>query len=150
MSTDSSPNPTQPTWTVFFAAEASFQAQAQSWARQLQDRWAASFAQIEWGTIRTPDDLIRGDTVVLFGPQDQLTLTAEQIREQGRSVTLIDTKTNLTSAEQLQIRLEALLEQEDEVRQLRKNEAYACTQFPALQDAEQEGALNLSEEHVTT
>ena len=37
------------------------------------------------GTIRTPDDLIRGDTVVLFGPKDQLTLTAEQIREQGRS-----------------------------------------------------------------
>ena len=137
MSTDSSPNPTQPTWTVLFAAEASFQAQAQSWARQLQDRWAGSFAQIEWGTIRTPDDLIRGDTVVLFGPQDQLTLTAEQIREQGRSVTLIDTDTNLTSAEQLQIRLEALLEQEDEVRQVRKDEAYACAQFPALQDADE-------------
>ena len=155
MSTDSSPNPTQPTWTVFFAAEASFQAQAQSWARQLQDRWAASFAQIEWGTIRTPDDLIRGDTVVLFGPQDQLTLTAEQIREQGRSVTLIDTKTNLTSAEQLQIRLEALLEQEDEVRQLRKNEAYACTQFPALQDADElrrelEAAASFQEDLLPT
>ncbi len=122
---------------MLFAAEASFQAQAQSWARQLQDRWAGSFAQIEWGTIRTPDDLIRGDTVVLFGPQDQLTLTAEQIREQGRSVTLIDTDTNLTSAEQLQIRLEALLEQEDEVRQVRKDEAYACAQFPALQDADE-------------
>jgi serine phosphatase RsbU (regulator of sigma subunit) len=155
VSTDSSPNPTQPTWTVFFAAEASFQAQAQSWARQLQDRWAASFAQIEWGTIRTPDDLIRGDTVVLFGPQDQLTLTAEQIREQGRSVTLIDTKTNLTSAEQLQIRLEALLEQEDEVRQLRKNEAYACAQFPALQDADElrrelEAAASFQEDLLPT
>ena len=155
MSTDSSPNPTQPTWTVFFAAEASFQAQAQRWARQLQDRWAASFAQIEWGTIRTPDDLIRGDTVVLFGPQDQLTLTAEQIREQGRSVTLIDTKTNLTSAEQLQIRLEALLEQEDEVRRLRKDEAYACAQFPALQDADElrrelEAAASFQEDLLPT
>ena len=155
MSTDSSPNPTQPTWTVFFAAEASFQAQAQRWARQLQDRWAASFAQIEWGTIRTPDDLIRGDTVVLFGPQDQLTLTAEQIREQGRSVTLIDTKTNLTSAEQLQIRLEALLEQEDELRRLRKDEAYACAQFPALQDADElrrelEAAASFQEDLLPT
>ena len=88
-------------------------------------------------TIRTPDDLIRGDTVVLFGPKDQLTLTAEQIREQGRSVTLIDTNPDLTSPEQLQIRLEALLEQEDEIRQLRKDEAYACAQFPALQDADE-------------
>ena len=81
-------NPAQ--WMVIFAEE-SFQAQAQSGACHLEARRAAKFAQIEWGTIRTPDDLIRGDTVVLFGPQDQLTLTAEQIREQGRSVTLIDT-----------------------------------------------------------
>ena len=137
MSTDSSPTPTQPTWTVVFAAEESFQAQAQRWARRLEARWAATFARIEWGTIRTPDDLIRGDTVVLFGPKDQLTLTAEQIREQGRSVTLIDTNPDLTSPEQLQIRLEALLEQEDEIRQLRKDEAYACAQFPALQDADE-------------
>ncbi len=77
MSTDSPPTPTQPTWTVIFAAEESFQARAQSWARQLDARWAATFAQIEWGTIRAPEDLIRGDTVVLFGPKDQLTLTAE-------------------------------------------------------------------------
>ena len=52
---------------MVFAAEESFQAQAQRWARQLEARWAATFARIEWGTIRTPDDLIRGDTVVLFG-----------------------------------------------------------------------------------
>ncbi|MEC7384696.1 MAG: hypothetical protein VYB14_00810, partial [Planctomycetota bacterium] len=125
MSTDFLPTPAHPTWTVVFAADESFGAQAQSWGRQLQARWAASFAQIEWCSLRNPDDLIRGDTVVLFGPQDQLALTAEQMREQGRSVTLIDTHTNLRSPEQLQIRLEALLEQEDEIRQLRKDEAYA-------------------------
>ena len=102
MSIDFLPTPAHPTWTVVFAADASFQAQAQCWGRQLQARWATSFAQIEWGTIRNPDDLIRGDTVVLFGPEDQLALTAEQIREQGRSVTLIDTNTNLSSSEQLQ------------------------------------------------
>ena len=50
-------------------------------------------------------------------------------------MTLIDTNPDLTSPEQLQIRLEALLEQEDEIRQLRKDEAYACAQFPALQEA---------------
>ncbi|MEC7384610.1 MAG: hypothetical protein VYB14_00370, partial [Planctomycetota bacterium] len=154
MSTDS-PTPTQPTWTVVFAAEESFQVQAQRWASQLEARWAATFARIEWGTIRTPDDLIRGDTVVLFGPKDQLTLTAEQIREQGRSVTLIDTNPDLTSPEQLQIRLEALLEQEDELRRLRKDEAYACTQSPALQDAddlrrELEAAANFQEDLLPT
>lgn len=140
---------------MVFAAEESFQAQAQSWARELQARWTASFAQIEWGTIRTSDDLIRGDTVVLFGPKDQMTLTAEQIREQGRSVTLIDANTDLTSPEQLQIRLEALLEQEDEIRQLRKDDVYACTQFPALQDAddlrrELEAAANFQEDLLPT
>ena len=155
MSTDSSPTPTQPTWTVVFAADESFGAQAQSWGRQLQARWAASFAQIEWCSLRNPDDLIRGDTVVLFGPQDQLALTAEQMREQGRSVTLIDTHTNLRSPEQLQIRLEALLEQEDEIRQLRKDEAYACAQFPALQDADElrrelEAAANFQEDLLPT
>ena len=155
MSTDSLPTPTQPTWTVVIAAEESFQAQAQSWARQLEARWEASFAQIEWSDIRTPDDLIHGDTVVLFGPQDQLTLTAEQIREQGRSVTLIDANSDLTSPAQLQIRLEALLEQEDEIRQLRKDEAYAYTQFPALQDAddlrrELEAAASFQEDLLPT
>ena len=44
-------------------------------------------------------------------------------------MTLIDT--NLISLpEQLQIRLEALLEQEDEIRQLRKDEAYAYCSSP--------------------
>ena len=155
MSTDFLPTPAHPTWTVVFAADESFGAQAQSWGRQLQARWAASFAQIEWCSIRNPDDLIRGDTVVLFGPQDQLALTAEQMREQGRSVTLIDTHTKLRSPEQLQIRLEALLEQEDEIRQLRKDEAYACAQFPALQDADElrrelEAAANFQEDLLPT
>jgi serine phosphatase RsbU (regulator of sigma subunit) len=122
---------------VVFAAEEPFLAQAQSLSRQLQARWPTSFAQIEWSSTRTPDDLVRGDTVVLFGPKDQLALTADQIREQGRSVTLIDADSAMASSQALQVRLEALLEQEDEIRQLRKDAAYASTQSPALQDADE-------------
>ena len=114
MSTDFTPTPAPPIWTVVFAAEEPFLAQAQSVSRQLQARWPASFAQIEWSSTRTPDDLVRGDTVVLFGPKDQLALTADQIREQGRSVTLIDADSAMASSQALQVRLEALLEQPDD------------------------------------
>ena len=137
MSTASPPPSAPPTWTVVFAAEEEWLPQAKAWAKHLQTLWRPSFASIEWSTPSNQDDLLRADTVVLFGPQDRLTLPAENVREHGRSVTLVSTDGKIHTPELLQVRIESLLEQEDEIRQLRKDFDFASTQSPALQDADE-------------